>query len=428
MRRPVRERLRLILAELGTGLAGRPDDLAEVAPARAPRPARDQPRAPDPRRPERRDRAVHRATPTPSSSELEQNKKDVARWVTASADSAEISASRSADAGGTRSTSCPAFLDELRPTMHALGETADEQIPLLGDLRAAAPDLNEFFHRLGPFSEASLPALDSLGESSKAGTAGVPASRSEEVNELLELSKDAPGLREAVPPVPRDDGRPQPRDRERRAREGERAAGARPHRDPGDANFRGLAPKGGFTGLEAIWDYVYWQTLSINMFDDVGHIVRLGADRVRGPGACSQIRNYPPAPRQRGGRGALREVQPVDRPPPAGRERAGLHARPGADAVGRRRRRDSQTAERVGGRRAAPSSAARRRARGAAVPGQPDPSEPNVTLPAARPRADRGPRAPAACCLTTCSERVQELDVPDPQASPETLLDFLLTP
>src|SRR5204862_8071507 len=30
MRRPYRERFRLILAELGTGLAGRPDDLSQV--------------------------------------------------------------------------------------------------------------------------------------------------------------------------------------------------------------------------------------------------------------------------------------------------------------------------------------------------------------------------------------------------------------
>jgi len=33
--------------------------------------------------------------------------------------------------------------------------------------------------------------------------------------------------------------------------------------------------RGGFTGLEAIWNYFYWQSLSINGFDSVGHILRV---------------------------------------------------------------------------------------------------------------------------------------------------------
>ena len=41
--------------------------------------------------------------------------------------------------------------------MARLGELADEQTPLLADLERAAPDLNTFFTRLGPFSEASPP-------------------------------------------------------------------------------------------------------------------------------------------------------------------------------------------------------------------------------------------------------------------------------
>jgi hypothetical protein len=41
-----------------------------------------------------------------SINELEQNKKDVSRWVTASADAAEVSASRRAELARA-STSCP---------------------------------------------------------------------------------------------------------------------------------------------------------------------------------------------------------------------------------------------------------------------------------------------------------------------------------
>ena len=71
---------------------------------------------------------------------------------------------------------------------------------------------------------------------------------------------DAPALAQAAAPVPPDDRRPQPRDRAGPAREGQRAARAGPDRHHG----RGQ----GFTGMEAIWNYFYWQTLAINPLDD----------------------------------------------------------------------------------------------------------------------------------------------------------------
>jgi len=30
----------------------------------------------------------------------------------------------------------------------------------------------------------------------------------------------------------------------------------------------------GFTGMEAFWNYAYWQTLAINPFDSVSHVLR----------------------------------------------------------------------------------------------------------------------------------------------------------
>ena len=35
-----------------------------------------------------------------------------------------------------------------------------------------------------------------------------------------------------------------------------------------------ISGEGGFTGIEAIWNYFFWQTLSINMLDDTAHILR----------------------------------------------------------------------------------------------------------------------------------------------------------
>ena len=53
--------------------------------------------------------------------------------------------------------------------MAALGDVADEQTPALRNLTAAAPQLERFFGNLGPFSDASRPAIRTLGDASVAG-------------------------------------------------------------------------------------------------------------------------------------------------------------------------------------------------------------------------------------------------------------------
>jgi ABC-type transporter Mla subunit MlaD len=412
MRRPVRERLRLILAELGTGLAGRPEDLAAAL-------ERAHPGLRETSRVLRilgdQNDVIERFIRDADTvvNELEQNKRDVARWVTASADAAEVSASRSAELQETFHK-LPTFLDELRPTMRALGETADQQIPLLRDLRTAAPDLHEFFQRLGPFSKASLPALESLGDSSKAGTRAFQHG-AEEVKELLALSKDAPGfakpLRQFLETMD---------DRDRALEDDARAkASAPPEPDPtaipDDANFRGLAPKGGFTGLEAVWDYIYWQTLSINMLNDVGHIVRLGL--TVSENKCSQIWNHPPRDEEE------EEIfetcnqwigphQPGVNEPDFTIE--GAQASSSSDDGADERSSSRSTVDRRGpGELEAPP-----------IPGKPDPSVPRVTLPPLV-RELIQELAPEKV-PEDLKERIPE--IPDPQASPETLLDFLLAP
>jgi ABC-type transporter Mla subunit MlaD len=428
MREPVRERLRLILSELGTGLAGRPEDIAQVL-------ERAHPGLRETSKVLRilgnQNQVIEKFITDADTvvNELEQNKKDVARWVTASADSAEVTASRRAELAESFHK-LPGFLDELKPTMHALGETADEQTPLLVDLKKAAPDLNEFFHRLGPFSKASLPALESLGDSSQAGTRAFQHG-TEEVKELLELSKDAPGfakpLRQFLETMD---------DRDRAIESDPRAkAAAPPEPDPtaipDDANFRGLGPKGGFTGLEAIWDYVYWQTLSINMLDNVGHIVRLGLTVTPD---CSELHNAPPqnaeeeaefekcnqwlGPHQPGITECdftITDCGNQSDAPTGGGE-------PDNPSTSRH---ESSVDRRGPGELEAPP-----------IPGQPDPSVPKVTLPPlVKELIEKlAPHKPVPDKLSP--DKLDDLqqqapglpDLSDPQASPETLLDFLLTP
>src|SRR3712207_3297552 len=71
----------------------------------------------------------------------------------------------------------PRFLAELRPTMRRLGSFSDEFQPVLNDLRVAAPDVNRLFRELGPFSQAGIPAVESLGEALEVGRPALLRSR-----------------------------------------------------------------------------------------------------------------------------------------------------------------------------------------------------------------------------------------------------------
>ena len=251
---------------------------------------------------------------------------------------------------------------------------------------------------------------------------------SEEVRELLELSKDAPGfakpLRQFLETMD---------DRDRAIESDARAkASAPPEPDPtaipDDANFRGLAPQGGFTGLEGVWDYVYWQTLSINMLDDVGHIVRLGLTVTPD---CSELHNQPPQNAEE--EAVFKKCnQWIGAHQPGVNEcdfsiadcgdqadqQSGLGS-PDNPNPPSKRNRGVET--RGPGELEAPP-----------IPGKPDPSLPHVNLP---PLVKELIEKLAPEKLTpekvpdNLKDKLPELpQLSDPQPSPETLLDFLLTP
>jgi hypothetical protein len=71
----------------------------------------------------------------------------------------------------------PVWLRELRPTLADLEALSDEFTPVLSDLHTAAPDLSRFIGELGPFSEASIPALATLGDATDVGTPALKRSR-----------------------------------------------------------------------------------------------------------------------------------------------------------------------------------------------------------------------------------------------------------
>lgn len=263
LRTPYRDRLRLIITSLGAGLAGRPKDLQTVLRRAHPglrettktlRILGDQ-NATIERFIADSDRVV---------ASLENNKKDVVRWVRETGRTADITATRRA-ALTQNFKKLPAFLDELKPTMARLADLTDAQRPLLTDLQRAAPDLTRFFNRLGPFADSSRPAVRSLGRASLVGTKAFNRGK-EEVAELRQL---APQVAPTAKPLRQF---LQTLDDRARSIEGDSRAVKSAPPPPDKTAMKGVQ---GFTGFEAFWNYFWWQTWSLNGFDKFGHILRV---------------------------------------------------------------------------------------------------------------------------------------------------------
>jgi ABC-type transporter Mla subunit MlaD len=277
MRRPYRERFRLILAELGTGLAGRPDDLSQVLKRAAPG-LRETSKVLEILG---RQNQVIKNFITNSDivvKELEAKKKDVAAWVKSAGHTAEVSATRQA-ALREQWKQFPRFLAELQPTMAQLSELADEQTPLLRQVRQTTPQLKQFFADLGPFSEASRPSLRTLGEAAKVGNKAFKESR-DEIAELAAVGNNAPSAAKQTRQFLQSFD-----DRNRSIEPDSRAKDSAPAAPDPTAYKDGQ----GFTGFESILNYTYWQSLALNPFDQLGHLLRV----VLFVGPCSAFQTGP---------------------------------------------------------------------------------------------------------------------------------------
>jgi phospholipid/cholesterol/gamma-HCH transport system substrate-binding protein len=235
LRLPFRERLAILVNELGTGLAGRGEDLNEV---------------------------IHRANPALRETDrvlrilarqndvlarlasdsdtvmgpLARERARVADWIVQANRTAQATAERRGEIRGSLAR-LPRFLRELRPLMADLEGFADQATPVVDDLGVAAPDVGRLTRALGPFSEASIPAIRSLGRATVRGR---------------------PALLRARPLI-QDLGR-----FGRNAR-------------PVSTNLADLTRSLDRTGgLERILDYLFFQTTAINGFDSIGHYLRAG--------------------------------------------------------------------------------------------------------------------------------------------------------
>ena len=235
MRLPYRQRLSLILNELGTGLAGRGTELNAGDPPRRPGAQAARPGPEDPGVAEqgaRRARAQlrHRAGAArpraPPRLRLHQALELGRARRPPSAATPSRPTSRSSRASCTSS----------RPTMRASAGCRRGDPGVHRPRRRRATDINRMIIALGPFSTAGIPAVKSLGDASVIGT-------------------------------PACQGRAAGRQGPAAAGDDRQAASPRPRRRC-CSSFK-KAP-----GIQRLLDYIFYQVAAVNGFDKFGHYLR----------------------------------------------------------------------------------------------------------------------------------------------------------
>jgi virulence factor Mce-like protein len=200
--------------------------------------------------------------------DLANNKANVQRWISKARDTAAATAQRQA-ALAEGFHKLPGFLEQLRPTMAALGAAADQQTPALQKLNQSAGQLKTLFDNLAPFSDASRPAFRALGQASATGDKAVKAA-TPVVAQLNTFSAQTPELANNLAIILKhlDD---------------RKYAAEKDPRSPGGQ---------GYTGLESLLEYVYDQALSTNVYDSNAHVLKVA---VQGGGNCADYADIPQA-------------------------------------------------------------------------------------------------------------------------------------
>jgi ABC-type transporter Mla subunit MlaD len=166
---PYAQRFRLILNELGAGLAGRGEDI-EVLVKRANPVLRDVDRFFGVLSAQRKQLAQLASNSEEILGPLSRERAHLAGFFTNAGAAAEASSEKGPELEEALQK-FPTFLREFRKTMVSLKTFSDAGTPLFEDFGTAAPSLTDATRTLTPFSEALTVSLKSLG---KAGEASGP--------------------------------------------------------------------------------------------------------------------------------------------------------------------------------------------------------------------------------------------------------------
>jgi hypothetical protein len=134
--------------------------------------------------------------------------------------------------------------------MKQLGAAAEANTPVAANLNSAASQLHRLFADLPAFATSAVPAIKSLGKASVTGKAAVQAA-GPTVQALNQFAKHTPELSQNLSILLHDLD-----DRSRAVEPDSRSPGGK-----------------GYTGLEALLQYVFNQTLAINTFGPFGHLL-----------------------------------------------------------------------------------------------------------------------------------------------------------
>jgi phospholipid/cholesterol/gamma-HCH transport system substrate-binding protein len=163
---PYAQRFRLILNELGAGLAGRGKDI-EVLVKRANPVLRDVDRAFGILSAQRKQLAQLASDSEEILEPLSRERAHFAGFLTNAGAAAEASAEKGPELEEALQK-FPTFLREFRQTMISLKSFSDAGTPLFEDFGTAAPSLTDATRTLTPFSESLTVALKSLGNAGEA--------------------------------------------------------------------------------------------------------------------------------------------------------------------------------------------------------------------------------------------------------------------
>ena len=235
LRLPYRQRFAILLSELGTGLAGRGQDLNEV---------------------------IHRANPALKETDqvlailakqnktlvrlardsdtalapLAREREHFANFIEVANKTGEATAERSGDQRRALQL-LPATLQKLRGLMVDLEGLADQGTPLLTDVNQSAPDLGRLIKAQGTLADASRKSFPSLGDALDVGRPALIQARP--------LIQDLSKLGTEIGPTAKNL----------------------------DQLTKSLDETG---GIQRINDFLYYVTLSINGYDSLGHYLRAG--------------------------------------------------------------------------------------------------------------------------------------------------------
>ncbi len=273
LREPFKRGLQLLINEFGTALTGNAENLNAAILRGAPA-LRELKQVTDVLANQNTTIAELNANSDQIISRLTERREDVVRFIDEAEDTARISATRRA-ALSEQFKLLPEFLAELRPTMEQLGNVASEQEPLLTDLHRSAKKLTTFSRLLPPFNDATSVSLDGLGDAAEVGERALTRGR-DEINQLRVSTQNAYPAADILTQFLDSLGSP------RNAVEEDERARFDLRDIPGEADRRvallnnktgGGVTEPGYSGLEGLLNYVYYQTGALNQFDQIGHLL-----------------------------------------------------------------------------------------------------------------------------------------------------------